>query len=147
VDDTSNDILLLDNQLCFALYAASRKVIQRYAPMFEAMQITYTQYITLLVLWEHPALSISELGNYLFLDTGTLTPMLKKMEAQGLLNRTRTKEDERVVRVQITEKGRGLRQIALQYLPTLYCTDKFEPTDLIDLRERLKRLLTSLETC
>ena len=108
------DPLLLDNQLCFPLYACSRKVVNMYTPFFQPLGITYTQYIVLLVLWETDGVSVRELGQRLYLDSGTLTPLLKKMEEAGLVTRTRSTEDGRVVLVHLTEQGRALREKAAE---------------------------------
>ena len=104
------DPLLLDNQLCFPLYACSRKVVNMYTPFFQPLGITYTQYIVLLVLWETDGVSVRELGQRLYLDSGTLTPLLKKMEEAGLVTRTRSTADGRVVLVHLTEKGKAMRE-------------------------------------
>ncbi len=100
-----NDSLKLDQQLCFAIYAASREMTKLYRPLLEELDVTYPQYITLLALWEHKELSVKELGHLLFLDSGTLTPMLKRMEMNGIVVRTRDQKDERRVNVSLTEKG------------------------------------------
>ena len=104
------DDLKLENQLCFPLYAASREVVKQYTPYLKPLGLTYTQYITLMVLWQEKKLRVGDLGHKLFLDTGTLTPLLKKMEEAGLVCRTRSAHDERVVEVEITRKGRALRE-------------------------------------
>jgi DNA-binding MarR family transcriptional regulator len=108
--DAKYDCLKLDNQLCFPLYAASRKIVKTYTPYLKPLGLTYTQYITLMVLWEKNEVKIKELGEKLFLDTGTLTPLLKKMEEAGLITRKRSSEDERVVNIKITNKGMQLRE-------------------------------------
>ena len=100
-----NDSLKLDQQLCFAIYAASREMTKLYRPLLEELDVTYPQYITLLALWEHKELSVKALGHLLFLDSGTLTPMLKRMEMNGIVVRTRDQKDERRVNVSLTEKG------------------------------------------
>ncbi|MEA4869813.1 MAG: MarR family transcriptional regulator [Christensenella sp.] len=105
--------LLLQNQLCFPLYAVSKEVVRLYKPFLDEIGLTYTQYIAMLVLWEKQALTVKELGEHLYLDSGTLTPLLKKMEAQGLVNRQRNAADERSVIVSLTEEGRALREKAL----------------------------------
>jgi DNA-binding MarR family transcriptional regulator len=97
--------LNLDQQLCFAVYAASREMTKLYRPLLEELDVTYPQYITLLALWEHQELTVKELGQLLFLDSGTLTPMLKRMESRGLVVRKRDQKDERRVNVRVTEKG------------------------------------------
>ena len=104
------DPLLLENQLCFPLYAASREVVKQYTPYLKPLGITYTQYITLMVLWEEKKIRVGDLGKRLFLDTGTLTPLLKKMEEAGLVKRTRSQGDERVVDVEITDEGMSLKK-------------------------------------
>lgn len=108
------DALKLTNQICFPLYAASRKIINRYTPFLEKLDLTYTQYITMMVLWEEKEVTAKELGRRLYLDSGTLTPLLKKMEAKGLLTRSRSSYDERNLVVRITEKGELLRDRALE---------------------------------
>lgn len=103
-----NDKLKLENQLCFPLYAAAKEVIRRYRPMLDPFGLTYTQYIAMMALWEHRALTMTELGAMLMLDSGTLTPMLKKMECDGLVVRHRSDDDERKVIVSLTDKGAKL---------------------------------------
>ncbi len=100
--------LKLENQLCFPLYAAARKITSLYTPYLRPLGITYTQYIVFLVLWEHDDQTVSSLSRTLHLDSGTLTPLLKKMEAEGFVKRTRSAEDERVVRITLTEKGKKM---------------------------------------
>ena len=108
------DALKLENQICFPLYACSREIIKQYKPFLDELDLTYTQYITMMVLWEKKTLTSKELGNDLFLDSGTLTPLLKKMEAKGLLSRKRSEEDERNLVVSITEAGEQLREKAVE---------------------------------
>jgi DNA-binding MarR family transcriptional regulator len=110
--NTATDALLLDNQLCFALHSASLAMTKVYKPHLDALNVTYPQYLVLLVLWERDALSVSEIGDRLYLDSGTLTPLLKRLEAQGLLSRTRDTADERRVVIRLSEQGRALRQQA-----------------------------------
>ncbi|MFD1337458.1 MarR family winged helix-turn-helix transcriptional regulator [Oceanobacillus iheyensis] len=102
----ANDILKLDNQICFPLYAATREMTKRYRPLLEELNVTYPQYIVLLVLWETDRISVKALGERLLLDSGTLTPMLKRMEEHGFIQRMRSKEDERIVEVVLTEQGK-----------------------------------------
>ena len=104
-----NEALKLKNQLCFPLYAAARRVTGVYTPYLKPLGLTYTQYIVFMVLWDQDGLQVSEIGERLLLDSGTLTPLLKKMEAQGYLTRTRSKLDERSVIVTLTEKGKALK--------------------------------------
>ena len=104
------DCLLLKNQLCFPLYAASREILRKYTPLLKELDLTYTQYIVMMVLWEEKKLTVGELGKKLFLDTGTLSPLLKSMEKKMLLRRTRDCVDERIVMVDITEEGEALKE-------------------------------------
>ncbi len=110
------DALKLENQLCFPLYAASREVIKQYRPFLDTLDLTYTQYITMMVFWEEKKISVKELGKKLYLDSGTLTPVLKSLESKGFVKRYRSTEDERVLIVEITQKGEELRDKAL-YVP------------------------------
>lgn len=111
--DQKFDALRLENQLCFPLYACSREVIKRYRPYLDALGLTYTQYIVLIVIWEEGTVSVRDLGKRLFLDSGTLTPVLKTLEKIGLITRARSQEDERVLLVTITKAGQALREEAL----------------------------------
>ena len=113
MNDPKYDVLKLDNQICFPLYACSREIIKRYKPFLDEVDLTYTQYIAMMVLWEKSSLTVKEMGERLFLDSGTLTPMLKKMEAKGLLTRTRSTEDERNLIIAITDKGESLKEQAV----------------------------------
>ena len=110
--NTKYDALLLSNQLCFPLYASSREIIKQYKPFLDEIDLTYTQYITMMVLWESRCVTVKELGQRLYLDSGTLTPLLKKMEGKGLLTRKRSEEDERSLLVTITQKGEALKERA-----------------------------------
>ena len=103
MDESKNITLRLENHLCFPLYAASREVIKLYKPYLDELDLTYTQYIAMVLLWEHNLLTVKELGEYLFLDSGTLTPLLKKLEAKGYVTRSRSTKDERNLNVSITE--------------------------------------------
>ena len=104
--------LKLENQLCFPLYAAAKEVVRKYKPFLDELDLTYTQYITMMVLWEKESLNVKELGSMLYLDSGTLTPLLKKLEAKGYVTRCRCKEDERNLIICITEKGEALKDKA-----------------------------------
>jgi MarR family transcriptional regulator, organic hydroperoxide resistance regulator len=106
------DVLKLENQLCFPVYALSRHITSLYRPHLEQIGLTYPQYLVMMVLWEHHQVTVKELGNKLWLDSGTLTPLLKRMAENGLLTRNRSKQDERVVNITITEKGQELKQEA-----------------------------------
>lgn len=105
-------MLRLSNQLCFPLYAAAKEVVGKYKPFLDEIGLTYTQYIVMLVLWEQKRASVKELGACLYLDSGTLTPLLKRLENKGLVQRERSSEDERMVTVTITESGERLKILA-----------------------------------
>lgn len=107
------DTLKLENQLCFPLYACAREIVKAYKPYLDRIDLTYTQYITMMVLWEEPKINVKELGKKLYLDSGTLTPLLKKLEQKGLISRERSKNDERVLDIEISKKGIALRDEAL----------------------------------
>lgn len=109
MSDQTNEYLKLENQLCFPLYAASREIIKKYRPHLEKIDLTYTQYITMMVFWEQKKINVKDLGKKLFLDSGTLTPVLKSLEAKGYVIRSRSKDDERFLMVEITEKGESLK--------------------------------------
>ena len=106
---TNYDDLKLDRQLCFPLYACSREIIKQYKPFLDPLDLTYTQYITMLVLWERKHINVKTLGDILYLDSGTLTPLLKKLEAKGLVSRRRSSEDERNLLISITDAGEALK--------------------------------------
>ncbi|MDR1060231.1 MAG: MarR family transcriptional regulator [Clostridiales bacterium] len=112
--DNSRDILKLGNQLCFPLYAASKAVVAKYAPLLSEIGLTYTQYITMMALWEIKTIRVKELGEMLYLDSGTLTPVLKRLESKGLVARERSKTDERAVNVRVTDSGERLKAQAAQ---------------------------------
>ncbi len=104
------DCLKLANQLCFPLYACSKEVIRRYKPYLDEVNLTYTQYIAMMVMWEQKKLSVKQLGEYLYLDSGTLTPVLKKLEEKGYVTRARSHSDERMLEVEITDEGMALKE-------------------------------------
>lgn len=108
------DVLKLENQICFPLYAVSKEIVRKYTPFLNEIDLTYTQYIAMMVMWEQKSLSVKGLGKKLYLDSGTLTPLLKNLEKKGLVTRERSKEDERVLVVSVTEKGMKLREQAVK---------------------------------
>ena len=110
--DDKYTCLKLESQLCFPLYACSKEIIRRYKPFLDKVDLTYTQYITMMALWEHESLNVRELGRCVFLDSGTLTPVLKKLENKGFLTRKRSAQDERNLNVTLTEAGWALREEA-----------------------------------
>ena len=142
--DQWKDMLRLDNQLCFALYASSKEIISLYKPYLNSYGLTYTQYITLLVLWEQDSLSVSELGNKLLLDSGTLTPLLKKLEKSGLIERVRNKDDERSVTIYLTEKGKILQEKFIELPQKMFCNSGITVDDAIKLKDMLNQLLTNI---
>ena len=111
-DEMADEALRLDNQLCFPLYAASRRIISAYTPYLKPLGLTYTQYIVFLVLWEKDGITVGEIGERLHLDNGTLTPLLKKMEKAGYISRERSSKDERVVVISLTKEGADLKKKA-----------------------------------
>ncbi len=113
------DLLKLDNQLCFPIYVASREIIQAYNQYFGDLDITYPQYLVLMVLWEDDEMTVNSIGKRLHLDSGTLTPLLKRMETKELITRNRCKQDERNVRVSLTDKGKQLKQKVVKIPPQL----------------------------
>lgn len=134
--------LRLDNQLCFPLYAASREIVNLYTPILSEIGITYTQYIAFMALWEEGSMTVGDLGRRLFLDNGTLTPMLKKLEAQGYVSRARSPEDERVVIVSITDKGYELREKCLDVPKRMSGCVNLSPEDAAELYRLLYVLLS-----
>ena len=141
----SNESLKLANQLCFPLYAASRQVISLYTPWLKPLGITYTQYIVFLVLWEQDGLTVGELCEKLMLDNGTLSPLLKKMQQEGYVERTRSREDERVVVVSLTEKGRQLKEKARQVPSGVGSCIALSPEKALELYSLLYELLGRAE--
>jgi len=137
-------ILKLDNQLCFALYTANRKMTQHYKPLLDPFNLTYPQYLVMLVLLEEDHITVNTLGQKLYLDSGTLTPLLKRMEKHGYVTRKRSEEDERKVIITLTEVGRQLEE-ALEEVPKklVYAVDA-GVDELIELRERLNKLIDSM---
>ncbi|MBQ7160433.1 MAG: MarR family transcriptional regulator [Clostridia bacterium] len=108
------DSLKLENQLCFPLYACSKELVRRYKPALNRLDLTYTQYIAMMVMWEHKKINVTEIGRLLYLDSGTLTPVLKKLEQKGLITRSRCKGDERCLDVCLTDKGEALKEKAVE---------------------------------
>ncbi len=138
------DALKLENQLCFPLYACARKVTNLYAPYFKPYGITYTQYIVLMVLWEHDGISVGELGEKLYLDTGTLTPLLKRMADEGLLLRTRSKADERIVTLTLTQKGHDLRECLKDIPQKIGSCVKLEHSEAQTLYQLLYKVMDNI---
>ena len=137
---TADDVLLLDNQLCFALYSASLAMTKLYKPLLEELGLTYPQYLVMLVLWEGDGLMVTELGERLFLDSGTLTPLLKRLEAAGLVSRMRDVEDERRVHIHLTTAGRRLKTRAAKVPACLLAATQCSLPEIVQLTERVRAL-------
>lgn len=132
-----DSMLALDNQLCFALYSASLAMTKTYKPLLDKIGLTYPQYLVMLVLWQEEDLLVKSIGEKLFLDSGTLTPLLKRLEASGLILRTRDLQDERQVRITLTKEGRALKRRA-QDIPSQVLCASGQPVDaLVSLRSQL----------
>lgn len=136
--------LKLSNQVCFPLYAASREVIKLYKPFLDEYNLTYTQYITMLVLWEDEKITIKELCKKLYLDSGTITPVIKKLEAMGLLIKYRDKSDERIVNVELTDKGRKLKEEIVKVPEQVSCKVNGSVEDLLILKNLLEKVLDEI---
>lgn len=144
--DNKYDVLKLENQLCFPLYACSKEIVKKYKPYLDELDLTYTQYITLMVLWERKQMNVKELGKYLYLDSGTLTPVLKKLEQKGLVERTRSKEDERVLSVTLTESGNALKEKAVEIPSLIGACVNLEPEEAKLLYKILYKILGEFES-
>lgn len=140
----SDDPLLLDRQICFPLYAASNLLTRVYRPVLAPLGLTYPQYLAMLVLWEKSPASVGELGKRLHLDSGTLTPLLKRMEQGGLVDRCRDPQDERRVLVGLTQKGRALRKAARAVPDTLSLQLNLDPAAIEDLRNSVQSMVRAM---
>ena len=139
------DPLMLGNQMCFPLYVCSKEIIRRYKPYLDPLDLTYTQYIALMVLWEKQRISVKELGNCLYLDSGTLTPVLKKLESKGYITRTRSQMDERNVIIDLTEQGLAIKDQA-QGIPQNMCANvKLTPEERTQLFSLLVKMLKGFD--
>ena len=138
--------LRLETQLCFPLYAASKEIVRRYKPLLDPLDLTYTQYITMMALWEHECMSVSELGECLYLNSATLTPVLKRLESKGYLTRKRSIADERSVIVNITPEGRKLQDKALEVPYQMGACLTMDKDEALELRRLLNKLLAAMES-
>lgn len=136
--------LFLENQICFPLYACSKEIIKRYRPFLEELGLTYTQYLVMLVLWEKQSLSAKELGQLLYLDSGTLTPVLKRLEEKRLLSRRRSDDDERNLLVSLSEEGEELKRRAVKVPQGLAACVKLEESEARELYRLLYKFLGAL---
>ena len=141
MENNSYDPLKLDNQLCFPLYACARAIVKQYKPFLDEIDLTYTQYITMMVLWEHKQVTSKALGEKLYLDSGTLTPVLKKLEEKGYVSRARDPQDERNLVVTLTEKGEALREPAAQVPGKMAGCIPLEPGEAMTLYKILRKML------
>mgnify|MGYP005987264791 CR=1 FL=1 len=142
----ADELLKLDNQLCFQLYSASRLLTKLYQPLLKPLDLTYPQYLVMLLMWEMPMghkYTVTTLGERLMLDSGTLTPLLKRLETKRLIQRQRSHEDERQVWVRLTALGESLKQQAKRVPEKLLCETGIEEEEVIQMRESLKRLFGS----
>lgn len=133
--------LKLENQLCFPLYACAKEVVRSYKPFLDELDLTYTQYITMLVLWEKKQMNVKEIGKCLYLDSGTLTPLLKKLEAKGYIVRHRSKEDERNLLIKITKDGEALKEKAMEVPSKMAKCLELNEKDAKELYSLLYKLL------
>ena len=138
------DMLKLQNQLCFPLYACSREIVKKYRPYLEQLDLTYTQYITMMVFWEQKKINVKELGSRLFLDSGTLTPVLKSLEAKGYVRRYRSDEDERVLLVEITADGEALKEQAVTIPEKVADCVKLNTDEAANLYRMLYQILDTI---
>jgi DNA-binding MarR family transcriptional regulator len=138
--NAANEILLLDNQLCFALHSASLAMTKVYKPHLDRLGVTYPQYLALLVLWERDGITVSDIGERLFLDSGTLTPLLKRLEAQGLVDRSRDPQDERRVVIRLTDQGRALKTQAAGIPACILGASGCSVEEIVKLAEEVKLL-------
>lgn len=139
------EALRLDNQLCFPLYACAKEIVRRYKPFLDEIDLTYTQYIAMMVLWEEREINVKELGSRLYLDSGTLTPVLKRLEQKGLITRQRDDKDERVLIVSITKEGDELKDKAVEIPIKMAGCVSLEPQDAAELYGLLHKLLAGFE--
>ena len=137
--------LQLDGQICFPLYACARKVISAYGPLLKPLGLTYTQYITMMVLWEHKSVTVKELGKALYLDSGTLTPLLKKLEEKGLVTRRRSDEDERNLIVTLTDAGDALKDDALHIPSEMAKYVRLNLPEIMEMHRSMYKLLEEVE--
>ncbi len=138
------DALKIENQLCFPLYAASKEIVRKYKPLLDDLDLTYTQYITMMVMWEQKEMNVKKLGEFLYLDSGTLTPVLKKLESKGYLTRERDKEDERNLCVTITKDGEALRDKAIEIPVKMGQCINLEQAEAKELYRLLYKVLNQL---
>ena len=138
------DAIKLENQICFPLYACSKEIVRRYKPYLDEIDLTYTQYIAMMVMWDKKSITVKELGECLYLDSGTLTPVLKTLESKGYVSRNRSKEDERVLNVTITDKGMQLREQAVDIPAKMSSCVEMSPEEAKTLYTLLYKVLGTM---
>ena len=144
MDERNYDELKLERQLCFYMYASSREVIKCYTPLLAELDLTYTQYMTMIVLWENGEMNVKEIGEALYLDSGTLTPLLKKLEAKGLVTRRRSEGDERNLLVSATEAGEALKERAVEIPGKMRSRIVMDPEDRAAARRLAGKVLDAV---
>ncbi|MBP1755950.1 MAG: hypothetical protein H6Q59_2348 [Firmicutes bacterium] len=144
-DKTNYDLLMLDNQLCFSLYVCSKEIIKKYKSLLDPFGLTYTGYIIMMALWEKDDITVKELGKRLYLDSGTLTPMLKKLESLGYIKRIRSSSDERNVYIQLAPKGKTLKVDAIDIPKSMICNLDLDPSYAGILLDSLHTMMQRLE--
>lgn len=144
-EPTGEESLLLDNQVCFPLYSAANAVIRTYRPLLDKLDLTYSQYLVMMVLWETDGISVKDLGARLYLDSGTLTPLLKRLESKGFVVRGRSETDERVRVLKLSEAGANLKAEALTVPESMKCHIQLELDELIQLKKLCEKLINTLK--
>lgn len=139
--DDKYECLKIGNQLCFPLYACSKEIVRRYKPFLDELDLTYTQYIAMMVMWEHKRINVKDMGKILYLDSGTLTPVLKKLESKGYIIRERDKTDERVLNVIITDEGEELKERAILIPDKLCACVSLDKEEVAVLKKTLDKLM------
>lgn len=142
---TEEESLLLENQVCFPLYSASNAVIRTYRPLLDSLDLTYSQYLVMMVLWESDGISVKDIGARLHLDSGTLTPLLKRLEAKGFVVRGRSELDERVRVLKLSEEGRALKAKALAIPTEMKCKIQLDLDELILLKSLCEKVIATLD--
>ncbi len=144
-NEKNMELLLLDNQLCFALYVASKELIKKYKTLLKDFDLTYTGYIAMLALWEKDNIKVKELGERLYLDSGTLTPLLKKLEKQDYIVRERSSEDERIVYIKLSERGKAMKEYAVDVPEKLICNMNMNLGEISHLREDVQKFIETIK--
>ncbi|MDY2795063.1 MarR family transcriptional regulator [Peptostreptococcus porci] len=139
------DVLKLENQICFPIYACSKEIIKKYRPLLRELDLTYTQYLVMLIMWEYKSMKIKELGEKLLLDSGTITPVVKSLEKKGFVEKRRSDEDERIVEVSVTELGWSTREKAVEIPSKLIECIGLDEKEGIQLYSLIRKLLLKLQ--